>query len=160
MKFATVVRLIPSRKTIVLCHNCSEPMTSTNDKSKKIGCRWICRKQTNGVTCFAKINPLTNTIFQGVKLPIWDVLAIVFAFVRRYPVSFLTYDFTYGGVTELNPQSHQRLSRTFSREDMRITLLENSFDSAISNFFLCLTIMLSESSHPLQDVGGLLENSI
>lgn len=72
IKFLQDIDMIPRQKA-VSC-KCGSTMAVSKEKRRKLGWRWKCKK------CRVSLGPLTNTFFEGSKLLINEILAIVFFF--------------------------------------------------------------------------------
>ena len=62
ISFLTEVGLIPSRDLEVFCGVCGARMVAWQDKSRKVGFRFVCsmKRQTK---CSGTLDPLSNTFF-------------------------------------------------------------------------------------------------
>lgn len=71
------------------CPACFGPMTTIANSDYALGWKWICkkRKRFGQDKCTATVNPLKDTFFENVHLPINFVLMFVFHFVKNTPVT-------------------------------------------------------------------------
>ena len=69
----------------------------------------ITGKKKNSVQCKTVVDPLANTFFEGTRIPFRDILAIIFCFVLKLPISFCLNRICYWRQSrnerEMHPQS-------------------------------------------------------
>ena len=88
ISFLTEVQLIPSRDAEVFCSACNSKMVPWSYKSGKVGFRFVCKNRRKEARCNHIVDPLVNTFFEKTRIPFRDILAIVFCFVLKLPVTF------------------------------------------------------------------------
>ena len=69
----------------------------------------ITGKKKNSVQCKTVVDPLANTLFEGTRIPFRDILAIIFCFVLKLPISFCLNQICYWRQSrnerEMHPQT-------------------------------------------------------
>ncbi|KAG8192020.1 hypothetical protein JTE90_001747 [Oedothorax gibbosus] len=87
ISFLTDIGLIPNRESNFNCPICGSEMAAWSDNSRKMGFRYVCKKKTKS-KCPGTMDSLTNTFFERTRIPFRDILAIIFCFVLKQPISF------------------------------------------------------------------------
>lgn len=87
ISFLTDIGLIPNRESIFNCPICGSEMAAWSDNSRKMGFRYVCKKKTKS-KCPGTMDSLTNTFFERTRIPFRDILAIIFCFILKQPISF------------------------------------------------------------------------
>lgn len=74
--FLQDIRLIPKKNDAPACPECSGSMEAVD---QEIAWQWLCRKKT----CSGYVNPLQNTFFQDIQLPLLDTLSLILNFTDK-----------------------------------------------------------------------------
>lgn len=88
ISFLQAYQLIPKKEDTPPCPLCGGVMSACSHNRYKLGYRWLCRNRNSKIQkCKGSINPLEDTFFEDVRISFRDVLAIIFAFVHKWPVT-------------------------------------------------------------------------
>ncbi|GFU25216.1 hypothetical protein NPIL_275571 [Nephila pilipes] len=63
----TEARVLPDRISTPICPICGHETSANKDSSRKLGWVWICKSKYR-FGCSGKINPLSNTFFENIKI--------------------------------------------------------------------------------------------
>ncbi|GFS31443.1 DDE_Tnp_IS1595 domain-containing protein, partial [Nephila pilipes] len=84
----TEARVLPDRISTPICPICGHETSANKDSSRKLGWVWICKNKYR-YGCSGKINPLSNTFFENIKIRLLDVFLLIICFVTKMQVSLV-----------------------------------------------------------------------
>ncbi|GFU24700.1 uncharacterized protein NPIL_88621 [Nephila pilipes] len=84
----TEARVLPDRISTPICPICGHETSANKDSSRKLGWVWICKNKYR-FGCSGKINPLSNTFFENIKIRLLDVFLLIICFVTKMQVSLV-----------------------------------------------------------------------
>ncbi|GFS74712.1 hypothetical protein NPIL_676381 [Nephila pilipes] len=84
----TEARVLADRISTPICPICGRETSANKDSSRKLGWVWICKnKYRFGHS--GKINPLSNTFFENIKIHLLDVFLLIIYFFSEIQVSLV-----------------------------------------------------------------------
>ncbi|GFU43834.1 uncharacterized protein NPIL_173621 [Nephila pilipes] len=84
----TEARVLADRISTPICPICGHETSANKDSSRKLGWVWICKNKYR-FGCSGKINPLSNTFFENIKIRLLDVFLLIICFVTKMQVSLV-----------------------------------------------------------------------
>ncbi|GFT66770.1 hypothetical protein NPIL_205702 [Nephila pilipes] len=84
----TEARVLPDRISTLICPICGRETSANKESSRKLGWVWICKNKYR-FGCSGKINPLSNTFFENIKIHLLDVFLLIICFVTKMQVNLV-----------------------------------------------------------------------